>query len=51
MKHYLRKSYLHKKFILVYSQITELLKKNYFQKFIEEFGFAELSTKAKHLKA
>ena len=49
IKHYLRKSYLHKKFILAYIRITKLLKKNYFKKFIEDLHFVELSTQAKHL--
>ena len=40
IEHYLHKSYLHK--------TTE---KNYLEKFIEELGFAELSTQAKHLRA
>ena len=32
--------------------MTKLLKKkNYFNKFIEELGFVELSTKANHLRA
>ena len=42
---------LHKRFILVYMRIRKLLKKNYFEKFIEELGFVELSTQAKHLRA
>ena len=46
IKHYLHKSYLHKRFILAYIQITKLLKKNYLEKFIEELGFVELSTQA-----
>ena len=51
IKHYLHKSYLHKRFILAYIRITKLLKKNYCEKFIEELGFVELSTQAKHLRA
>ena len=40
---------LHKRFILAYIRITKLLKKCYFEKFIEELGFVELSAQAKHL--
>ena len=46
IKHYLHKTYLHKKFILAilaYIRIMTLLKKNYFEKFIEELSFVELS--------
>ena len=51
IKHYLHKSYLHKRFILAYIRITKLLKKkNYFEKFIEELSFVELSAQAKHLR-
>ena len=50
IKHYLHKSYLHKRFILAYIRITKLLKKNNFEKFIEEFDFVELSTQTKLLK-
>ena len=50
IKHYLHKSYLHKKFILAYIRIMKLLKKNYFVKFIEELDFIELSTQAKLLR-
>ena len=32
-------------------RIRKLLKKNYFEKFIEELGFVELSTQAKYLRA
>ena len=42
---------LHKRLILAYIRKTKLLKKNYFEKFIEELGFVELSTQAKHLRA
>ena len=31
--------------------MTKLLKKNYFEKLIEELGFVELSTQAKFLRA
>ena len=31
-------------------QSTKLLKKNYFEKFIEKLDFVELSTQDKHLK-
>ena len=51
IKHYLHKRYLRKKFILAYIRMTKLLKKNYFNKLIEERGFVELSTKANHLRA
>ena len=39
-QHSLHKSYLHK-----------TTQKNYLEKFIEELGFVELSTQAKHLRA
>ena len=42
---------LHKRFILAYFRTTILLKKNSFEKFIEELDFVELSTQAKHLRA
>ena len=35
------KQYLHKKFVLAYIRITKLLKKKYFEKFIEELDFVE----------
>ena len=42
---------LHKTFILAYIRITEqLIKKNYFEKFIEELDFVEFTTLAKHLR-
>ena len=52
VKHYIHKTYLRKMFILVYIPITKLQcsKKNYFDKFIEELDFAELSIQAKHLR-
>ena len=50
IKHYLHKSYPHKRFILAYIRITKLLKKNNFEKFIEELAFVELSTQVKLLK-
>ena len=34
-----------------YIRITKLLKRNYLEKFIEELGFVNLSTQAKHLRA
>ena len=49
IKHYLHKSYLRKRFILAYNRITKLLKKSYFEKFIEELSSGELSAQAKHL--
>ena len=51
IKYYLHESHLHKRSISTYIRITKLLKKNYFEKFIEELGFVELSTQAKHLRA
>ena len=42
-KHYVHKTYLRKRFILVYIRITKN-KKKYFEKFIEELDFVELST-------
>ena len=42
---------LHKTFILAYIRITEqLIKKNYFEKFIEELDFVEFTIQAKHLR-
>ena len=53
IKYYSHKRYLLIRFILAYIRITKLLKKktkkNYFQKFIEELDFVELSTQDKHL--
>ena len=54
---YIKVIYIHKKLIRVYYQITKLYyiatlitqNKKYFEKFIEEVDFAELSTQAKHL--
>ena len=61
IKHYMHKTYLHKIFILVYIQIKNFCaqkktKQNknkqtsYFEKFIEELDFVEISTQAKHLR-
>ena len=59
IKHYIHKSYLHIKvffflgsFEFSYVRIKKLqyLKKNYFEKFIEELDFEKLSTQAKHLR-
>ena len=41
---------VHKKFIFAYIRIMKLLKKKYFEKFIEELDFVELSTQTKHLR-
>ena len=55
---YIKVIYIHKKLIWVYIQITKLYyiatlitqNKKYFEKFIEELDFAELSTQAKPLR-
>ena len=48
-KHYVHKTYLHKRFILVYIQIKKKQKK-YFKKFIEELEFVELHIQVKNLR-
>ena len=48
-KRYVHKTYLHERFILVHIRITKNEKK-YFEKFIEELDFVELSTQVKHLR-
>ena len=48
-KHYVHKTCLHKRFILVQIKITKN-KKKYFEKFIKELDFVELSTQIKHLR-
>ena len=47
---YLHKSYLHKTTEKVHFSLN-YSKENYFERFIEELGFVELSTQAKHLRA
>ena len=51
IRHYLHRSYLHKKFVFAYIGITKLVKKKLFQEVYWRTWFCRASAKAKNLRA